>query len=148
MNIPRKSFIAGIALVIAGVVLGSWITAKTQSFPFSYAPVTASAQTNPQVSFETGFGSVVQKVTPAVVSVYSTQTVRVSNRQGPNFRFPDQGNSPFDALFRQFQNPGPQTRRGLGSGVITSADGYIVTNNHVVDGADEVKVIMQDKREF
>src|SRR6185369_1975159 len=113
MNIPRRSLIAGTALVVAGVVLGSWITAKTQSFPFSYAPVTAAAQSNPQVSFETGFSSVVQKVTPAVVSVYSTQTVKVgTNRRGPNFNLPDQSNSPFDDLFRQFQNPGPQTRRG------------------------------------
>jgi len=151
MNIPRRSLIAGTALVVAGVVLGSWITAKTQSFPFSYAPVTAAAQSNPQVSFETGFNSVVQKVAPAIVSVYSTQTVKVSsnNRRGPSFNQPGQ-QDPFEQFFRQFDNPnqGPQTRRGLGSGVITSADGYIVTNNHVVDGADEVKVVLQDKREL
>ena len=103
MQFKKKSFLAATSLVVAGIVVGSWITAKTQSFPFSYAQVPAAAQANPQVSFETGFGSVVQKVTPAVVSITSTTVRANTNRNVPDFNLP---NGPFGDLFRQFPNPG------------------------------------------
>ena len=68
-----------------------------------------------------------------------------------------EGQMPDDDFFRQFfggnlrgmpNMPREQRERGLGSGVIVSPDGYILTNNHVVDGATEVKVTLSDKREF
>src|SRR3954451_6703888 len=84
----------------------------------------------------TSFAPVVEKVAPSVVTVFTTQTVA---RGSSTFPFSD------DTL-RQFfggrvpQGQGKQTLQGLGSGVIVSPDGYILTANHVVSGADEILI--------
>jgi Do/DeqQ family serine protease len=86
------------------------------------------------------YAPVVQRVAPAVVNVYAAKTV--------------QNRNPLldDPIFRRFfgvpGGGGPQVQRSLGSGVIVDASGLIVTNNHVIEGADEVKVSLADKREF
>ena len=86
------------------------------------------------------YAPIVQRVAPAVVNVYAAKTVQNRN---PLFE---------DPLFRRFfGGPGgmqPQQQRSLGSGVIVDSAGLIVTNNHVIEGADEVKVSLADKREF
>src|SRR5256886_10553659 len=101
------------------------------------------ARTQPGVV--TTFAPIVEKVAPSVVTVFTTQTV---SRGQSTFPFSD------DAL-RQFfggqlpQTQGKQTLQGLGSGVIVSPDGYILTANHVVAGADEVMVgLGNDLRKF
>jgi Do/DeqQ family serine protease len=88
------------------------------------------------------FAPVVQRAAPAVVNVYAAKTVSVRN---PLFD---------DPLFRRFfgvpGGPGgrEQVQRSLGSGVIVDASGLVVTNHHVIEGADQVKVSLADKREF
>src|SRR5450432_2890120 len=86
------------------------------------------------------YAPVVQRVAPAVVNVYAAKTVQVRN---PLFE---------DPIFRRFfgvpEGGGSQIQRSLGSGVLVDASGLIVTNYHVIDGADEVKVSLADKREF
>jgi Do/DeqQ family serine protease len=88
------------------------------------------------------YAPVVQRVAPAVVNVYAAKTVQNRN---PLFE---------DPIFRRFfgapgmPDGGSQVQRSLGSGVIVEASGLIVTNNHVIEGADEVKVSLADKREF
>lgn len=81
-------------------------------------------------------------VTPAVVHIKTTYTSGMSQGQGLD---------PFEDMFRDFfgnrrRPQGPQMASG--SGVILSEDGYIVTNNHVVDNADKIEVILNDKRSF
>jgi serine protease Do len=86
---------------------------------------------------------IAKAVTPAIVAIQSTQVVKV--QQSPMM------NDPF---FRQFfgnmfpQVPREQREKALGSGVIVSADGYIVTNNHVIAKATEISVTLSDKRTF
>ncbi|HEY9079054.1 DegQ family serine endoprotease [Magnetovibrio sp.] len=93
------------------------------------------------------YAPVVKQTAPAVVNIFTAKTVRTS-RYVPLFD---------DPFFRQFFGdnvqravPGPEKKvqNSLGSGVIIDADGLVVTNNHVLEGADEIKVVLHDRREF
>ena len=91
------------------------------------------------------FTELVEKQGPAVVNVSTTSTAHGGGAQSP---VPE--DDPFYDFFRRFGPPQPRDyeTRSLGSGFIVSADGYILTNAHVVDMADDVTVKLNDKREF
>ena len=101
-------------------------------------PASTSPSTGPAMSY----ADVVSKAAPAVVTIHSQMRVR----QPQQYPF---GNDPF---FREFygdripQQAPEQRREGLGSGVIVGQDGYVLTNHHVIDGADRIKVDLNDNR--
>lgn len=87
------------------------------------------------------FADLAEKVSPAVVNI-TTSTV-VAGRTGPQGIVPE--GSPFEDFFREFQDRGgngdkPRRTSALGSGFVISEDGFVVTNNHVIDGADEIMI--------
>ena len=94
------------------------------------------------------FADLVDEISPAVVNIVTS--VAVTDRANPGPMVPE--GSPLEDLFRDFmdrqeQDDSPQFRgEAIGSGFIISADGYIVTNNHVIDGADEIEVEMFEGR--
>jgi serine protease Do len=122
-------------------------------------PTISTAETTPQATaapFIAGapstFADLAAKVSPAVVNISSTHEVEGQNRmEGMPFNFPP--GSPFEEFFKQFQQQTPQQNRArkvssLGSGFIIDASGYIVTNNHVVDGAKDIEVTLTDGSEY
>jgi len=132
---PRPSFRPVVALAFAAAL----------AVPLAAPPAAAQGR----LAGLPDFTELYEKQSPAVVSIDVTQKARRS-AQAPELSEDD----PFYEFFRRF---GPIPRRGpqrdpdaqaTGSGFILQADGYVVTNAHVVDGADEVKVRLSDRREF
>jgi serine protease Do len=111
------------------------------------APATLKLADSNEGLSKSSFAPVVKAVLPTVVNISSSKVVRTPNQVW--------GPMPMDPFFQQFFGDGPngnipreRRERSLGSGVIVSPEGYILTNNHVVDGATDIRVTLSDKREF
>jgi len=142
----RAAWAAGL-LALAGLFAGLHGAQSASSNPALALKRDPAAVTRAPLE-PSSFSTVAKRVSPSVVKIVAQTKARRANLRSGN------GASPFDdPMFRQFFGDrmpdiqqGPQT--GLGSGVIVSADGYIATNNHVVDGADLLTVSLNDGREF
>ena len=95
------------------------------------------------LSLDQAMEAVAARVTPAIVNVAVTSRVKA---QPVAEGMPDEMQRFFGQQFGQRMQSEPRIEHGIGSGVIISPDGYIVTNNHVVDGATEIKVTLSDRR--
>jgi Do/DeqQ family serine protease len=143
----RKTAVAGIAAAV--VTMAAWKAPQASSYLAAAGsnPVAESAPAAvPAVVAATSYAPVVERVMPSVV------TIRVEKRASmvpTGGQIPEELRRFFGDQFpQQFRGRTPRVQRGLGSGVIVSQDGYILTNNHVVDGTDTVKVELPDDRTF
>jgi serine protease Do len=136
-------FALGLGLASAGAYAGFEAAPKLEAA--ITAPATVTLEQGPNRVVTQGFADVVAKVTPAVVTIRTERAASPQMTQLPQLPegFPDlfgQRNMP-----RGRQGPAPM-QRGLGSGVIVTADGYILTNHHVIDDAAKINVELSDRR--
>jgi len=96
-----------------------------------------SANTRPD-----SFADLAEKLIPSVVNISTTQTVRTTTNQFP-FQFPP--GSPFEDMFKEYQQPRERKASSLGSGFIIRKEGIVVTNNHVIANAEDIIVRIGDK---
>ncbi len=161
---PRHLLAVRKFALMASVATGLGIAAYGLSPSPGYADVltsAAQAQVNKevrQVQQPIGFADIVERVKPSVISVRVKIADRSAENNSDNSPFPP--GSPMERFFRRFGGPdgfpggrGPRGGRGSqmtgqGSGFFISADGYAVTNNHVVDGADKVEVTTDDGKAY
>ncbi len=137
------ALLAVIAMLVGALVV---TTATTHRIPI-FLDTAHAATSTAELPFTT-FAPVVKRTMPAVVNISSSKVVKDQGDGGQGLF-----NDPF---FRQFfggrtpqqQQPRSERATSLGSGVVVSPDGYILTNNHVVDGATDVKVSFADKEEY
>jgi serine protease Do len=121
--------------------------ASASALPSANVPASLKLADSKEGPSKSSFAPVVKAVLPTVVNISSSKVVRTPNQVW--------GPMPMDPFFQQFFGDGPngnipreRRERSLGSGVIVSPEGYILTNNHVVDGATDIRVTLSDKREF
>ena len=138
----------GKIMLLIGMLLGGLFISNWDAFVIqdnfdqadyrSITPVVAADQRS-LGDFSSTFASIAEKVKPSVVLIRSKRVARRNQQRFLN---------PFEEFFggRSPRNTEPRPDRGLGSGVIVSEDGYILTNNHVVENADELTVHLSDKR--
>jgi serine protease Do len=116
------------------------------------APVIAKKNHESNRMMPVSFAKLAKQAKPGVVNIQTVKTIEGGGRVYRHFFGQPFGRNqnPFDDFFGPFLNQRPQNRkeRSLGSGFIISEDGYIVTNNHVIKDADQIKVILHDKTEY
>lgn len=147
-------------VLLMGVIIGliiavgfQWTQHSSAQLPMTSEKPVVSPQPASDLSIadqlSTIFASVAAQVNPSVVTIFTETTIKMKGQ-------PFSG-SPFDNFFgddffkKFFQMPNQQgdfKKRGLGSGVVVDQDGILLTNNHVVDDADNIKVLLMDGREF
>jgi serine protease Do len=164
---PRRSlFSARKFALMASVVAGLGVAVygfSPSSSPVDIFSTTAHAQVNNEVrkvAQPVGFADIVERVKPSVISVKVNINEKVAKNDGAennnNDDSPFQPGSPMERFFRRFGGPDGMPRGGRGRGAVTgqgsgffiSADGFAVTNNHVVDGADKVEVTTDDGKTY
>lgn len=138
----KKNYLGVTALLFIGAVFGAVLVSSLNFVKPAYAQVEIGSKTPPQFienqdlsNFNNSFIQTAELLTPSIVQITVLSKSKDNPHEGMDFFFP-------------FKNDIPQERQGGGSGVIISPDGYILTNNHVVENATKVTVGLLDKRKF
>ena len=137
----KRNYMGIIALLFIGTVFGAVLVSSFDYVKPTFAQVEIGSKTPPKIvenqsltNFNNSFVETAEKLTPSIVQITVISKSKSNPHQGFEFFFP--------------KNEMPRERQGGGSGVIISDDGYILTNNHVVENATEVTVNLFDKRDF
>ncbi len=147
-SIGRHATIAVLALAALAAVT-TYEVIKPMSAGAAVAPAAAPLEDNSVsalLSLDRAMETLAARVTPAIVNVAVTSRAK---SDGPQSEMPDDIQrffGPFFGPHGQMRPQEPQIERGIGSGVIISPDGYIVTNNHVIDGAVDIRVTMSNRK--
>ncbi len=138
-----------VAASIGGGLIAAFAVANhSSSNPVSVVARADNNSTQKVSQLSNSFADIIEKASPAVVKISMTRIIKASEQQQ---------NNPFmsDPFFRQFfgggngrMRPQDQRERGLGSGIIVSPSGYILTNNHVVEKANKLEITLSDGRDF
>ncbi len=106
-----------------------------------FCPLSVSAKQAPD-----SFSNLAEKLSPSVVNISTTTIIKDRKYNTPSFP----PGSPFEEFFKQFQDPnqGKRSAQSLGSGFIIDSKGFIITNNHVIDNAEKIMVILHDDSSF
>ncbi len=149
MVVRKKLLLIAGMFAIAGIIIGLGISTSLNlsSMATSEQPTISKESIDVLSKVDQAMAEVVAVVKPTVVNISSTYSIQARGTQHPFFN---------DPLFRRFfgeefnglQKPREFKQSSLGSGVIVEKNGYILTNNHVIKDADEIKIRLSDKREF
>ncbi|KUO62334.1 trypsin [bacterium BRH_c32] len=138
----NKGYFGAVSLVVIGIVFGAIMVSGFGWVKPSFADIKIGAERPPvekideaAAAFNNAFVNVAEKVTPSIVQITVVTKVKNDLPEGFHFFFP-------------FRDDVPKEQQGGGSGIIISNDGYILTNNHVVEDAKQVTVTLHDKREI
>jgi Do/DeqQ family serine protease len=153
-TVKIRRWVAGVAVTAAfagGALLSQgfrdWAGHTVLGSPRTPVTIAQNALPVSLGNFANGFSAVIKPALPAVVNIRTSKIVKPqAGQMSPMFN---------DPMFRQFfgdqgngMQPKAEREQALGSGVIITADGTILTNNHVIDGATDIKVYLNDKREY
>jgi serine protease Do len=144
-----KSFAFALSLAFLGLIFCSGLSSSlgNQSRAWAEEPKISKEAVDTLSKTSRAMAEIAGAVKPAVVNISSTRTIRAKGAPSPFFS---------DPFFRRFfgdefgnsNRPSERKQASLGSGVIVDRDGYVLTNNHVIKDADEIRVRLSDKREF
>ena len=157
----RRFWIVPLLLLTAGVLIGVGVSSDLGWLPTGHAvpepapaqapiatPVATAVQPSLPGAGALSFVDVAKAVKPAVVNIFATRNGSSEGTQSTPFEDPFFRRFFGEEWMKRFEAPKERKERGLGSGVIVDPNGLIITNNHVVNKADEIKVFLSDKREF